>query len=270
MSLSTLGFEVLRGFADAQPLVAEFDVCMRDAFTGGDSRMNAGVTGNDFRYVPTMCERTPCALALLRRLAVVASEKLDAPVLPGRAKAITYQGSTKWHRDSELALSSIGFAFYLEPLTPETGALRVVPGSHVDEDAALDDAVALPTVPGDAIMFDERLYHASSGGLLRRQWRVDFVADCPGTDDLLRESFARQLTVGWTAAATFVGHPSYGPHWRSLDARWNARLDALGAYAAAEAEESAIRAPATPVKRPFGMLPSELGSAAIRESTGTE
>ena len=211
MSLSTLGFEVLRGFADAQPLVAEFDVCMRDAFTGGDSRMNAGVTGNDFRYVPTMCERTPCALALLRRLAVVASEKLDAPVLPGRAKAITYQGSTKWHRDSELALSSIGFAFYLEPLTPETGALRVVPGSHVDEDAALDDAVALPTVPGDAIMFDERLYHASSGGLLRRQWRVDFVADCPGTDDLLREWFARQFTVGWDGGCTtFVATRAMG------------------------------------------------------------
>ena len=81
-----------------------------------------------------------------------------------------------------------------------------------------------------------------AGGSLRRQWRVDFVADCPDTDDLLREWFARQFTVGWDGGYDVRRYPSYGPHWRSLDARWNARLDALGAYAAAEAEESAVRA----------------------------
>jgi hypothetical protein len=242
MSLAMQGYEVLRSLEDDGPLAAELDACMRDATAGRREPMTAGVTGNEFRYVPTMCERTPHSLGLLRRLAVIASDRLDAPVLPGRAKAVVYRGSTKLHRDSDLALPSIGIAFYLEPLTAATGALLVVPGSHLRESAAIEEAIALPTVPGDAIMFDERLFHASHGGLLRRQWRVDFVADRPATDDLLRAWFARQFSVGWDGGYDVARYPSYGAHFRALDARWNARLEALGAFAAAEAEESAALA----------------------------
>jgi hypothetical protein len=241
-ALSTQGFDVLRGLADPHALGAEVDACMRDAFAGAGDRLNAGAAGNEFRYVPTMCERTPVSLALVLRLAAVASELLGAPVLPGRAKATTYRGSTKWHRDSDLGLGSVGIAFYLEPLDAETGALRVVPGSHRSERDSFDDGVAVPTSPGDAIAFDEGLYHSSSGGGLRRQWRVDFVPDRPHDDALLRTWFARQYSVDWDGGYDADRYPSYGAHWRTLDAHWNARLAALGAYAAAEAEESAVRA----------------------------
>jgi hypothetical protein len=243
--LAARGFDVLRALADVEALSLEFDACMRDAFpsaVGADGPMNTGEAGNEFRYVPTMCERTPYALSLVQRLAVTAAELLGAPVLPGRAKATTYRGSTKWHRDSDLGLGSVGFAFYLEDLEGETGALCVVPGSHRGERDTFEDGIAVLTRPGDAILFDEGLYHSSAGGGLRRQWRVDFAPDRRETDGLLREWYARQFSVGWDAGYDVARYPSYGAHWRTLDARWNERLEALGAYAAAEAEEAAVLA----------------------------
>ena len=242
------GFALLQRFADVEALSAELDACMSDAFAE-PSHMNAGAAGNQFRYVPTMCERTPRSLALLRQLAPVASAILQAPVLPSRAKATTYRGSTKWHRDSDSSLKSVGFLFYLEPVDAENGALRVLPGSHwADYAAAIEPyvttaevlpGVAIPTLPGDAIALDERLFHASAGGDERRQWRVDFVADLPGTDQALRDYFARQYTPGWDGGYDVERYPSYGKYWRTLDAGWSRRLDELGAYEAAAAEEEA-------------------------------
>lgn len=251
---NTFGFEVMPSLiaaADMTALALEFDACMNDAFADA-GHMIAGATGNQFRYVPTMCERTPQALGLIRRLASVAAELLGSPVLPSRAKATTYSGSTTWHRDSDLSVASIGFLFYLEPLGPESGALRVLPGSHWP-DFALALATylacgiellgtAVPTRPGDAIAFNERLYHASSNGGLRRQWRVDFVADQLGPDDGLREYFARQYSPGWDGGYDVDRYPTYGEHWRTLDARWNERLGELGAYQVAANEEAFVRA----------------------------
>jgi hypothetical protein len=245
------GFALLQRFADVAALSAEFDACMTDAFVDPD-HMNAGAAGNQFRYVPTMCERTPHSLALLRQLAPVASELLRAPVLPSRAKATSYHGSTKWHRDSDSSLKTVGFIFYLEPVDAENGALRVLPGSHHAEYAVAVDAyttnaenvpgVAIPTLPGDAIALNERLFHASQGGAERRQWRVDFVADLPGSDQALRDYFARQYTPGWDGGYDVDRYPSYGKYWRTLDAHWSERLEELGAYKAAEAEEARCRA----------------------------
>jgi hypothetical protein len=173
-------------------------------------------------------------------------------VLPSRAKATTYCGSTTWHRDSESSVKSVGFLFYLEPLNPENGALRVLPGSHwTDFASALTTyvaggsdlpGIAVPTRPGDAIVFNERLYHASSNGGMRRQWRVDFVADLPGCDDELREYFARQYSPGWDGGYEVDRYPTYGEHWRTLDAHWNERLAAVGAYQAAAKEEAFVQA----------------------------
>jgi ectoine hydroxylase-related dioxygenase (phytanoyl-CoA dioxygenase family) len=245
------GFVVLRAFIDPAALSAEFDATMRDAF-GDERHLNEGSAENQFRYVPTMCERTPVSLALVRRLSGVAAALLHAPVLPVRAKATTYFGATMWHRDTDLAVRSVGFAFYLDALDTAQGALRVLPGSHRPPlDTALDrhaspggdvSGVGVPTLPGDAIAFDERLYHASSGGLQRRQWRVDFVADVSGADDALRAYFAGQYVPGWDGGYDVGRFPSYGDHWRTLDPRWNERLDDLGAYRAAAGEEAFARA----------------------------
>ncbi len=253
--LETFGFVVLRGLVAPAPLAREFDATMLRAFRRSDrEHSNSGAAGNRFRYVPMMCERTPVSLGLIHELSSVAAALLGAPVLPVRAKATNYLGSTGWHRDTDLPVRSLGLACYLDDLEAASGALRVLPGSHRPEFGAAVDGylhggadvpdvpgVALPTAPGDAIVFDEHLYHASSGGRSRRQWRIDFVAD-DGDDAVLGQYYRGQYAPGWDGGYDVDRYPSYGHDWRALDRRWDARLEELGAYAAAAAEEDGVRA----------------------------
>lgn len=99
-----------------------------------------------------------------------------------------YGGETPWHRDGcwrHLRFAKI--AMYLDPVTAESGALRVVPGSHRTkaplEEIWLRDpdparlgieardmpAVALESEPGDVVAFDHGILHASFGGGPRRR-----------------------------------------------------------------------------------------------------
>lgn len=248
--LHSFGFVVLRGLFDPGPLQLELDRSLQAGFA--DHHRNSGAAGNQFRYLPMMCEQTPVSLALAVRLAAIAADLLGCAALPGRAKGTEYHGSTAWHRDGDGSLRTLGVACYLEPLTAGTGALQVLPGSHHPDYAAaiatgLASAItppglALPTTPGDAIVFDERLYHASAGGRLRRQWRIDLVADLPDHDDGLRRWFAAQHAPGWDGGYDVDRFPSYGPAWRALDPRWDRRLAELGAYDHAAAEEAFARA----------------------------
>jgi ectoine hydroxylase-related dioxygenase (phytanoyl-CoA dioxygenase family) len=92
-------------------------------------------------------------------------------------KGTRYWGNTPWHTDSDLPIASLGVVAYFEPLRENSGALRVLPGSHRAEfadalralGAAGKPAEKLPgyvleTEPGDLIVFDEHLFHASFGG----------------------------------------------------------------------------------------------------------
>lgn len=105
---------------------------------------------------------------------------------------------------------------------------RAMPGIH------------LATSPGDVIVFDERLFHASRGGTTRQQWRVDFIADA-GADDDLRRYYAGQHTIGWDGGYDSDCFPSYGTAWRELDPRWVRRLEDLGVFDLAKAEEQHAR-----------------------------
>ncbi len=101
-----------------------------------------------------------------------------------------YSGDTGWHSDNvtwKPRPRNIKMAFYLDPLTPETGALRVIPGSHRIGDRYADQLQAaihgdalgvhgseLPcasvtTRPGDLLIFDHEIKHASFGGGSRRR-----------------------------------------------------------------------------------------------------
>ena len=91
-------------------------------------------------------------------------------------------------------------------------------------------------------MFDERLYHSSSGGTMRRQWRVDFVADSDDGIDDLRRYYNDQHQLGWDGGYDVDLYPSYGSYWQTLNPFWNQRLEEVGAYSAAAAEESLVRA----------------------------
>jgi hypothetical protein len=231
------GFVVLRRFFDPVPLAAELDRAIGEGIGPAQpaQRFPAGKGTVSLQYVPMMCERTPASLELARALASVAEELLRRRVLSGRAKGTTYFGDTSWHRDSELDIASLGCIAYLDRLTAATGALRILPLSHTNQTMELPAAgwkggVAIGSDPGDVIVFDEHLAHASSSGRERRQWRVDFIID-PADSEIpsVQEWFARSVPderrdLGYDARL----YPSYGEYWRSRHPSWAARLADLG------------------------------------------
>lgn len=100
-----------------------------------------------------------------------------------------YVGDTGWHSDGwhDNGLF-VKMAFYLDPVTRDTGCLRVIPGSHwVGNDwvkrlrgvnnpeanfgvAGRDvPAVPLESTPGDVVVFNHNLHHAAFGGNSRRR-----------------------------------------------------------------------------------------------------
>jgi hypothetical protein len=116
-----------------------------------------------------------------------------------------YAGDTGWHSDvgagtweAKTITPHIKVAFYLDRLTRDTGALRVIPGSHrfgdsysrlVEErvpsgalgiDGRDVPAHACEIVPGDLVVFDHRLKHAAyGGGTHRRMFTINNFAPCP-------------------------------------------------------------------------------------------
>ncbi|MCK6546431.1 phytanoyl-CoA dioxygenase family protein [Myxococcota bacterium] len=261
--LERSGFVVLRRAFDPSALDVEADRALRDGLVASFA---AGVAGGVVSggYVPMMSAHTPVSLALLDHFHTIAEALTGRPMLPGRAKIVRYLGGVAWHRDSDLPLTSLGFLAYLEPLGAEQGALRVIPRSHHTSTAAeltahlatayppgatlAEKVGALPghaveTHPGDVIVMHEHLFHASLGGSSRRQWRVDFVADPRGPDEesLTREYYRTIHRVGWDGGYDVDRYPTYGPSWVGSGRDYLPRLDALGAHAAADAEESWVR-----------------------------
>lgn len=107
-----------------------------------------------------------------------------------------FTGSTYWHSDlynGYFKYRHVKGIFYLEPLTAESGALRVIPGSHEFGDKYADllerwgwkhednfgiTAEEMPchvceTQPGDLILFDFRMKHATChSGNYRRMFTM--------------------------------------------------------------------------------------------------
>lgn len=101
-----------------------------------------------------------------------------------------YVGDTGWHSDGwHPVIRHIKIALYLDPVTQETGALRVIPGSHRIGEPYADQlqreigksrdnwniggadvpAIALETTPGDIVVFNHNTKHAAFGGGNRRR-----------------------------------------------------------------------------------------------------
>ena len=100
-----------------------------------------------------------------------------------------YTGDTAWHSDGFHHVARyLKVAIYLDPLTRDTGCLRVIPGTHRLGDATKWEArqarnslelwgieqrdvpaMALETQPGDVVAFNHNLMHSSFGGGKRRR-----------------------------------------------------------------------------------------------------
>lgn len=250
----TFGFVVLRRFFEPGPLGAEIDRALRDGLVGSVDPSAGGAIR--FRYVPMMTAETPVSLGLVDRLEAVAARLLGGAVIPTRAKGVRYSGDSPWHVDSDSPIASVGFAAYLEDLGPSSGALRVLPGSHrpgfgdaIRESGGAGKAAAdLPahvvaTRPGDVIAFDEHLFHGSSGGGTRHQWRLDYLVD-PGGAEAERQTkayFEAIYSPDWDGGYDVDRFPSYGVDWRGSGRAAARRLEALGVYAMADRQEAFAR-----------------------------
>lgn len=250
----TRGFFVLRDFFDPRELLSEFDRVFPDEHVSSPVSSYDGI---HYQYVPMMTAQTPASLSLLDRTGLLAEEVLGGAVLPTRAKAIRYFGNTAWHVDSVSPIESIGFMAYLEPLTAGDGALRVVPGSHRPAlgsklrgmGATGMPATALPsevlsTRPGDMILIEEHLFHASCGGKVRRQRRVDYLRDPVDrtAEQQTKAYFSGLYAPDWDAGYDVDVHSSYGPDWQASQRPCVARLQALGVYELATRQEMFTRA----------------------------
>ena len=103
-----------------------------------------------------------------------------------------YVADTAWHSDGGHKPEDpmhLKIAYYLDPLTRDTGALRVIPGSHIFSDTysntlqqnigqSIEEwgiegkdvpAVALETQPGDVVCFNHNTKHSAFGGNTSRR-----------------------------------------------------------------------------------------------------
>ena len=137
-------------------------------------------------------------------------------------------GQTPWHGPLESSPLTIKIIFYLEALTKDTGALRLIPGSHLPtspdnlqvlRDSNYDEdfkpfgvrpweipCLPLDSKPGDLVVFTEDVLHASFGGKPgRHQHVISFMAnpENPGEVKYLRDLYSK-IRYGLRPAETYV------------------------------------------------------------------
>tara|TARA_B100000745_G_C20124361_1_gene385077 strand:- start:246 stop:1007 length:762 start_codon:yes stop_codon:yes gene_type:complete len=122
-----------------------------------------------------------------------------------------YVGDTHWHCDSIHEHSDyLKIALYLDPVRRDSGALRLIPGSHIVNEArealgyrvhGCDTAFGIPgcdvpafaleSDPGDVVAFHQAMLHASYGGDTRR--RMFTLNMCSRYADADLDDLARYL-----------------------------------------------------------------------------
>jgi hypothetical protein len=241
----TFGFVVLPAYLDQRETAAlgrELDGALRDAF-GAHFHRRPTTGGIEGHYLPMMSRRcTPVSLALVEdaRFLDTARRLLDAPVLPTYAEGILLFDQAGFHYDDGTGSKGVKFVAYLEPLTAQTGALRLMPGSHHPDFAAslagwdrrnpALDAEGLrrqlggipchvaETRPGDVIAFDWHTWHASINGTDRRQWTVSYAKDPRTTEETrrLQDFFGSAVPEG-DEPYDHAAYPCYDEHWLVAD-----------------------------------------------------
>lgn len=196
------------------------------------------------------------------RLAGVAEQLLGLDAFMVHCNSNQFVGSeTEWHPDARNPkFRGLKFALYLQSLGIHNGALRVIPGSHLPCLSAALDQLQLAganvgedhsylhlsgktigdipchvcaTEPGDMIIFDLRLWHASWKGGNRRLVSSDFHAYPMSVEELNAELMFRDMHR--SSMQTFKSpQPQYAPEWlRNIQgnvrrARWINILNDLG------------------------------------------
>jgi hypothetical protein len=233
----TFGFTILRGYlADrVSALRAEVDAAIRHAYAATyDERVYDGISGH---YLPMASRLTPVSASLVcddPRLIDAAEQLIGGPVIPECPEGALYFSEAGWHTDDGIGVRGVKLAVYFDELTGDTGALRLMPGSHHpelnarlaaysrrrrparSEAEAADCQASFPayvaaTSPGDVIAFDLHTWHASIAGRDRLAWTAVYQR-CPETGSE-RERTLRSVHDSFEQAFRGFDRDRY-PVWR--------------------------------------------------------
>ncbi len=184
----TFGFLVRRALFSSEEMKAierDFDEVM------AEERNGEPFTGEKSQTVLWFLEHRPSLTSLAEddRIYNAVEQLLGPDFLWVLSDGNMYVGDTQWHSATDGAppvLDHVKVVIYPDPLTEDTGCLRVIPGSHRPEyqqhlralREQFDDpgkrpfgvvgadvpAYALESEPGDVVFTSENLWHASFGG----------------------------------------------------------------------------------------------------------
>ena len=152
------------------------------------------------RFIPDATKKNAALAALLTddRIKGIASDLLGKDYSFSGSDCSIYDCGTLFHRDSygaDPARLNIKMALYLDPVNVDSGAIRVIPGSHHKGDKfvkALNQridsgfrdmglstdevpATILDSEPGDLLLWNYRLIHATNyEGNRRRMLAMEF------------------------------------------------------------------------------------------------
>ncbi len=245
----TFGYVVMKQVfspAELRTLNSEFDRTLTEQYA------HQPFDGTKRHWSMLMDEATPFFAGLIEdpRFLKPAQQMYGDSVLGIMVDGNRYVGNTPWHPDSNSALQyGVKFAIYLQPVGAETGALRVIPGSHrlpLEQNAEFAagvqklpitevPATVLASTPGDVVAFDLRLWHGSWGGQTDRRMCTIVYYNDPQTPEEI--AYLRQQAVDNinNAVASFDAKRKYffSQHWlanaqRNPDRqRWIDRLREL-------------------------------------------
>jgi Phytanoyl-CoA dioxygenase (PhyH) len=225
----TFGYLVLRQFFEPELVEAirQEMVATMLAVHGDRYHERPQMSGMAGHYACLLGPWAPRTVELVdsRRLVGLAERLVGGAVLPSPAdtQGILYFDHAGWHNDTGFDIRGVKFVAYLEPLEVDRGALRVLPASHRLSDHDLSHlysidlkvpdvpAAVLATEPGDVIVFDPLVWHASWGGRDRHQWTTLYLRDALTASQ-------RQTLVDWYADGTDVAEIPEG--FRPFDRTW--------------------------------------------------
>jgi len=220
LHFSTFGYLTLRGLfspSEMATLRDEVTSALADAFgqVGTEPDQAGGISGD---YLPLAVDRAPFSQSLIaddERTFLASAELLGGPTVPSVGIATCFTGDSSWHTRLGPAVPGLAIWVDLEPRTAGTGALRLIPGSHLPdyerrlwaycraEPAASGFAqpdwpewphVVVETQPGDAVAFHAHLFNCAQGGTPRLTWTIGYLL-WPGLGDPDQMRLVRDLTL---------------------------------------------------------------------------
>ncbi len=217
---STFGYVTLCGlFSQVEMATLRDEVT--SALTGAFGRVGTepdetgGISGD---YLPLAVDRAPFSQSLIaddERTFLVSAELLGGPVVPSVGIATCFTGDSAWHTRLGPAIGGVTIWADLEPRSASTGALRLIPGSHLPDyqrrlrayrhaepqtsgfrqrDWPEWPHIVVETEPGDVVAFHGHLFTRARGGVPRLTWTIDYLP-WPGLADPDRMRLVRDLTL---------------------------------------------------------------------------